>query len=280
MNFKNYLNEETLNEVLITFGNRPNFGQVVLLAGGAGSGKGFLSGKLLGIEGKVLDVDEIKGKIIAPATPKLNKRIQDIYGIDVTKLDLRNPDNVALLHKINDELGISQKVQDQFFNNVTQDPRKLPNIIFDTTAKSEKKIKQLVGVATAAGYDEKNIHIVWIMNDAAVASKQNKARPRVVPEEILMQTHTGVANNMHQLMKNSRFQEFVDGYVYIVFGKQYIDTTMVFSNTGGSYMDEALILELKRPGKKQIPYSEIATRFLKKIKRYVPKSVRTQWGKF
>ena len=34
--FKSYLTEEQLNEVLITFGNRPNFGQVILLAGGAG----------------------------------------------------------------------------------------------------------------------------------------------------------------------------------------------------------------------------------------------------
>jgi len=31
MSFKNYIKEEELNEVLITFGNRPRFGQVVIL---------------------------------------------------------------------------------------------------------------------------------------------------------------------------------------------------------------------------------------------------------
>jgi len=46
MGFKNYLNDiecyglsenlQELNEVLLTFGNRPDFGQVVILAGGAG----------------------------------------------------------------------------------------------------------------------------------------------------------------------------------------------------------------------------------------------------
>jgi len=37
MKFKNYLSEERLDEVLITLGKRrPKFGQIVLLAGGAG----------------------------------------------------------------------------------------------------------------------------------------------------------------------------------------------------------------------------------------------------
>ncbi|UQJ94980.1 hypothetical protein IANJMKHF_00074 [Klebsiella phage CPRSA] len=54
--------ESTLTEALITFGGRayPKFGQVVILAGGAGSGKGFTLEKLLGIEGITLDVDALK----------------------------------------------------------------------------------------------------------------------------------------------------------------------------------------------------------------------------
>ena len=297
--FKSYINEEELNEVLITFGNRPNFGQVVLLAGGAGSGKGFIGGKanklkngtrfdqgtqvsnnnLLGIEAKIFDVDDIKGKIIHPGTPKLNKKIKGIYGIDVTTLDLRNPDNVALLHKINDEMGISKKEQELFFRTLPSNKEILPNIIFDTTGKSEGKIQGLCDMVINKGYDKKNIHIVWVMNDVEIAKKQNKTRDRVVPEDILVDTHMGVAHTMQNLMKNSRFQEFIDGYVYIVFNKKDVDSTLLFSEFGGSFVEEALILEIKRRGKKQLPYSAIADRFIMKIKAYVPKAAKRLWGR-
>ncbi len=52
-------------EKLIGIGgeNFPKFNQIVFLAGGAGSGKGYILHNLLGIEGKILDVDEISGKI-------------------------------------------------------------------------------------------------------------------------------------------------------------------------------------------------------------------------
>lgn len=280
MGFRNYLQEEELNEVLITFGNRPRFGQVVLLAGGAGSGKGFISQKLLGIEGKIFDVDDVKGKIIHPGTPKLNKKIFDKYGIDVTKMNLRDPDDVKMLHQINDEMGISKKLQKQFFSNLPTSrggTATLPNVIFDTTMKSEKKINELVDTATAAGYEKENMHVIWIMNDHDTASKQNKERERIVPQDILTDTHLGVAHTMQNLMKGSRFQEFVDGYVYVVFNKKFVDSTLVFSEYGGNYVEEALILELKRKGKKQIPYDEISKRFIHKIKKYVPKAAKQLW---
>ncbi len=278
MKFKSYLETQRLDEVLITFGNRPRFGQVVLLGGGAGSGKGFISKKLLGIEGKTFDVDDIKGKIIHPGTPALNKKIFDKYGIDVTKMDLRNPKEVALLHKINDEMGISKKVQKQFFDGIKNtNKEKLPNIIFDTTAKSEKKIKELTDTVKAAGYDDKNIHFIWIMNEHETAVKQNKMRDRVVPEDILTDTHLGVSHTMQNLMKNSRFQEFLDGYVYVVFNKAFVDSTLVFSEYGGSYVEDVLVLEVKKRGKKQISYSEISSVFINKIKKYVPAAAKRLW---
>ena len=58
--------ELVMNEKLITFGGKayPKFGQVVILAGGAGSGKGFV--KLIidsnQIEAKFMYVSDIKSK--------------------------------------------------------------------------------------------------------------------------------------------------------------------------------------------------------------------------
>jgi hypothetical protein len=58
-----YLAEESqeLLEKLITFGGQayPKFGNIIIMAGGAGSGKGFVLGTLVGAEGKVFDVDEL-----------------------------------------------------------------------------------------------------------------------------------------------------------------------------------------------------------------------------
>jgi ABC-type lipoprotein export system ATPase subunit len=52
---------EYLNEKLITLGNkRPSYNNIVIISGGSGSGKSFVKDKLLGIEGKSLDVDALK----------------------------------------------------------------------------------------------------------------------------------------------------------------------------------------------------------------------------
>jgi len=59
-----------INEKLITLGNRPKFEQVVILAGGAGSGKGFVTNNILGIEGNVIDVDKIKKLLQATKKPE------------------------------------------------------------------------------------------------------------------------------------------------------------------------------------------------------------------
>ena len=93
-------------------------------------------------------------------------------------------------------------------------------------------------------------------------------------------THTGVAHTMQGMMRNSRFQEFIDGYVYIIFNKKFIDNTMVFSKFGGSYMEDALILTVKKKGKAQTSYSNLANNFISKIKKYVPKEAKKLWENY
>src|SRR6056300_398760 len=58
------ITEEQLDEKLITYNNRAQYGQVVFLAGGAGSGKGFAGSHFLDSAGfKVRDVDEMKKQL-------------------------------------------------------------------------------------------------------------------------------------------------------------------------------------------------------------------------
>ena len=281
MNFKSYLNEENLDEALITFGNkRPKYNQAVIIAGGAGSGKGFVIENLIGIQAKVLDVDQIKGMIIHPGTPKLNKKILAKYGIDVTKMDLRNPEEVSKLHQINDEMGISAAVQNNFFKDMEKLAQKelLPNIIFDSTMKSEKKLREIVETLQLAGYKSENTHIVWVINDVEVAKQQNKERDRVVPEDILVQTHELVAANMSVLLKTSGLDKYVGGDVWLVFNKKFVDSSLVFSDNGGSYVKDALLLKVKSKGKRSMSYGEIADKYIHKITSYIPKSVKKLWG--
>ena len=58
------INEEQLDEKLMVYNNRKPYGQVVFLAGGAGSGKGFASKHFLDREMfKVRDVDKMKKQL-------------------------------------------------------------------------------------------------------------------------------------------------------------------------------------------------------------------------
>ena len=68
-------NSMLLIEKLIQFNQGRQYGQIVFLAGGAGSGKGFVKDKLLGVEGMVFDVDAMK--TLAMKSPKINQKVKD-----------------------------------------------------------------------------------------------------------------------------------------------------------------------------------------------------------
>ena len=100
-----------LEEKLITFGNQayPKFGTVVIMAGGAGSGKGFVKGQLLGLEGFTFDVDAIKK--LALKADGINAKVKKELGTDLSKFDLKNPDDVSKVHEIiGDYLKLDNKI--------------------------------------------------------------------------------------------------------------------------------------------------------------------------
>ena len=113
------ITEDILNEKLITYGNRKPYGQIVFIAGGAGSGKGFaISNFIDSASFKIRDVDEMKkqlqilnrlgkldinsiikkyGKSIKPKDIDLINKIQD-DGFKLQNLNLKNSDHVYALH--------------------------------------------------------------------------------------------------------------------------------------------------------------------------------------
>ena len=220
------IKEEKLDEKLITFSNRAPYGQVVFMAGGAGSGKGFAIKNFIDSAGfKVRDVDEMKKSLAGlekikkfsvdkwykkygnklsdkaekgGLSPKAhveeyvlgsNKTIQDIAG------DLKNPNNVASLHYIVDSMGLKDKWVINMLNG-KNNKETLPNLMFDITAKKVSSITSVVKPLMDAGYDSKNVHLIWVLKEYKASVRANKTRDRVVPQDILLQTHEGASETM------------------------------------------------------------------------------------
>jgi hypothetical protein len=287
--FKSYLSEEQeliheseeLLEKLITFGGQayPKFGNIVIMAGGAGSGKGFVLSNLVGVEGKVLDVDALK--TLAAKTPAIQKRVKDQLGVDLADLanNLKDPENVSKLHGIiGDFLKLDSRVNKSLYTGImTAAPDRKPNIIFDVTLKDLQKLQNITRQVSQLGYKKENIHIVWVVNDIEVAKKQNLSRARTVPTEILVNTHRGAANTMGDIINMGKsLQRYMDGDIVFAFNKVGVDADLAKSDKGGSYVKDANYFYVKRKGKPPVSVQDLEDDIKRKIVSYVPKGV--EWN--
>ena len=269
---------EALMEKLITFGGQayPKYGNIVVMAGGAGSGKGFVLSNLVGVEGKVFDVDELK--TLASKTPAIKRRVADELGVDIENLaqNLKDPANVGKLHDImGDYLSLDKRKERAFYRSVIAAPAdRKPNIIFDMTFKELRKLEKVARDAEALGYDKKNVHIVWVVNDIEVAKQQNAKRARTVPSEILINTHRGAANTMGDIINmGNKLKKYMDGDIVFAFNKVGVDASLAKSGRGGSYVKDANYFYVKRAGKPPTSVADLDKTIRQKIKAYVPKNV-------
>ena len=117
------------------------------------------------------------------------KTIQDIAN------DLKNPNNVASLHYIVDTMGLKDKWLISMLSG-KNNKETLPNLMFDITAKKVSSITSVVKPLMAAGYSDKNVHLIWVLKEYKASVRANKTRDRVVPSDILLQTHEGASETM------------------------------------------------------------------------------------
>ena len=272
MKFKNLLFEKELNEVLITVGKKPYplSGNVVILAGGAASGKGFVKDKLLAIEGINCDVDAIKE--LALKSELISARAKKEYGIDFSKMDLKNPDDVSRLHSLLTDMKVLDKHRIATYMGVlVADPERKPNIIFDVTLKDITKLNNLTADVSILGYAKENIHIVWVVNDVKVALIQNKERKRVVSDDILIDTHEGASLTMKKIIDmGDSLKKYMDGSIILAFNKRGVDITVKKSDNGGMYIDKATYVVVKTPGN-PVDDQKITDEVVDKIREYTPK---------
>ena len=271
ISFRQYLEEK-----LIMYNQGKRYGQIVFLAGGAGSGKGFAISNFMEREKfKIRDVDEWK---------KAFQTLADTKGIypEIQGLKLSNPKDVYKLHTFVRKKGIKDKTLDLLLQD--SNTNRLPNIMFDITMKDANDIGDVLPKLIEAGYDSKNIHLTWVLTNYAVAIVNNRNRERVVPEDIMLLSHEGAAKSMYDVIKG-KLPRGLNGGVRVVLNNRentipWVDPDtkkpMKDHKSGDVLVKDFTYLTFKKEGKSIGPESEIKKQLLGWIAANVPKTKLTK----
>ena len=298
LNFNEYASltdYEMINEKLIIYNGGKKYGQIVFLAGGAGSGKGFARQKFISAESfKVRDVDELKLAFqqLSALDKFTTKQFMDKYGnnlrekdraliqsemidqrITINKLSMKNPTHVYLLHMMVKASGAKEKTLDSMLMGARAG--KLPNILFDITFKDLEEFNRVMPELIRVGYEPRNVHLTWVLTNYKIAIQNNKMRPRTVPEDILLSTHAGAAQTVFKLVKDGTPSE-IDGRVDVILNNP--ENTIVFKDKDGKPIRGAsgftvkdfTYLNLKDPGKKAKTEIEVKKQLLMWIRDNTP----------
>lgn len=217
-------------------GKSEKFGQCVILAGGPGTGKGFIRSNYLNTDYKVFNVDDLK---------ELYNGMVKRGVIDDKEYDFKNADDVSELHyKISDKKW-KEKERDRVFNNA--DKEKLPNVCFDITCKKQEDIEEILKYTIPLGY---KVTLVWVIGNVDVASENNKKRSRSINDKLLRDIHADVNTFLPELLSN-KYPEL----------SKHIDAAYIGLSAGNGRMlgDEwknAPILPVKKDGDK-FEYSSV-----------------------
>jgi hypothetical protein len=286
-----------LIEKQILYNNGKRYGQIVFLAGGAGSGKGFaIKHFMQGDAFKIRDVDELKvafqklddlGKFtVKDLLDKYGDKISDrdktliqnevvSKGLAMSDLNLKTPTHVYILHVLVRATGAKDKTLDLMLAGAEKG--QLPNILFDSTFKEVSDMTDVLPKLEKAGYQAKDIHVTWVLTNYQIAIKNNKSRNRVVPEDILLATHAGAAQTVYSLVKTG-MPEGVQGGIYVILNNPENTIYIVDPKTGKEYRDikgnpvvkDFKYLTLKEPGKPAKKELDVKKELLTWIRDNVP----------
>jgi len=286
-----------LVEKQILYNKGAKYGQIVFLAGGAGSGKGFAVQHFMqGSEFKIRDVDELKiafqkldalgkfttqdlldkyGDNISEKDKELIQRELTDKNLKMGELNLKTPTHVYILHVLIRATDVKNKTLDLMLAGAEKG--QLPNLIFDSTFKEVSDMTDVLPKLFAAGYEPKNIHVSWVLTNYQIAIKNNKSRARVVPEDILLATHAGAAQTVYNLVSKS-MPPSVQGGVYVILNNPENTIFIVDPKTNKAYKDKKgnpvikdfKYLTLKEPGKPAKTELDVKKQLLTWIRDNVP----------
>ena len=288
MRFSQFLHQQDLieaqkylEEKLILFNQGKRNGQIVFMAGGAASGKGFAVSNFLEAEKfKIRDVDAWKIALL-----KIHQKTGKFPGLE--GLNLKKSADVLKLHNFVTSLKIKDKTLNALLMNAK--PGNLPNILFDITAKDITSITNVIDKLIPLGYNPKDIHIVWVLTNYSLAVRANKSRPRIVPDDILLQTHEGAARTMWKFIKNNKLPQGINGAFHIILNNR--ENTIFHVNQKGEKLDGKInaqgkmvrplviksffSINLKKEGKPFKGNKELSNKLFDWITDNVPKTALT-----
>ncbi len=170
--------------------NDPHIFKAIFLAGGPGSGKGFVVSNLMGKDTtglKIVNSDEVYEKLASMVKPE--------------PLDLSDPEVVA------SPQGQEAREKAKRLTKLRQgnylDGRL--GLIIDGTAKDVEKTQDQKAKLEDLGYDTM---MVFVNTNIDVAQERNKMRPRQLPDEMVIKMWHSVQDNMmkfQQMFGNQNF---------------------------------------------------------------------------
>ena len=306
--------EEFLEEKLILYSNGAKYGQVVFLAGGAASGKGFASNMFMEKEKfKVRDIDEWKTAFIKldKIKAEVERRQRDPVNvrrwkpdsrrqrgvssrelgkkrgispdklIDARELNLRKMGDVFKMHELIKHFGIKDKTLDLILGGANN-PTRLPNIMFDMTLKDPKDLSKILPSLLAVGYEPRNIHLTWVLSNYQISIQANRTRDRVVPDHALLKTHKGAAKTMIPMLKG-KLPKGMDGAVRVILNNR--ENTIPWTDSEGRpiktkdgdvVIKDFTYLTIKKEGRPYLKDKDIKKQLFDWIAANVPKDTLTQ----
>lgn len=223
LDFKSYLTEK----LVIVGGGKP-YGQIIFLAGGAGSGKSFAIQNFINSHNyKIFDPDAFKTPFLK--WNDITKKYPELLG-----KNQKNPKDATFVHEfLRDKISLEDRILNGLFASITKtDKSILPNIIFDKTFKDVGDINRIVPKLLEAGYKKDDIHLIWVLTDYRIAIQANTSRDRIVPVTLLIQSHGGTAETMKSFLFDNYPSNMINGDAFIILGGE--PNTWFFKPTAGT----------------------------------------------
>ena len=160
--------------------NDPHIFKAVFLAGGPGSGKSFVAGKMLSGTGlKTVNSDDIYEYL-------MKKKDMDMSDPDV----IASPDGQATRNKAKD---LTNKRQGDITTGKGGYLEGRLGLIIDGTGKDVAKVSKASEQLKALGYDTM---MLFVNTSEDVAQERNKQRARSIPSEMVSKMWRQVQNNL------------------------------------------------------------------------------------
>lgn len=259
LEFEQHKKLQVILEKQIVIGSGQNYGQVVIMIGGSGSGKSFAITNFLDFaKFKIFDPDKLKEYFIK------TQNIFDEYP-ELKNFSFKNPEQVNFLHGVMRD----KQVGDRIFTNLVKSQKESQNkanLIIDITLKDFDDLVFYADLLQFAGYEPKNIHLIWVLNDYNIAIQQNKARDRTLPDDVIFKTHTGASNSVWGIL-NGKLPDNVDGGVYVVLShKEHI----VSYKEKPTVIKDFKYLTVKQPGSPITTEYAVQEQLWDWIVKYIP----------